>query len=366
MFAVVSDYTALIGFLVGAVVVSAYFASKSVPYPNELKKKLTNIWDVLRDIHSGHIPSSNSEIYRHFDVGDWDKRTQHRVKDTMIVMFFYGAFSLFYCGTCTRYCCEKISYTMTPYGILLDSILIFVYYFYQFVRYGEKYTTTDKWIKHIKEALSLLLLGTSVIFKDFYSNDVQAQVIATIFILCICISLMVLLLLFNFKNHYIERKITRYIDELSCIKSSLDIIEQNSNETVSNKINGILKTIISSDNTHKKTYTIKLCYYLAIDGIQFVSGIEKDKNEYKFYSPEGVLDNTTFKPNLIGKMLLMKIRKALKHPQYNEGMKKAKEITSNNKANNFAQLILKKNEIFDQEIVNKLGKIIKYGISINN
>lgn len=360
MFVIASDYSTLIELLIGAIVVSTFFSGKKIPYPNDTRISiLKRTWSELKANYSGHIDEKKYD--KKFSKGDWDDRTQRRIKDTMLVMILYGAFSLFYCGNCNRTCCGSITYTITPYGIILDSILIAVYYVFQVARYILKYSSIDKWLRNIKMALSIVLFCLSVsYFKNYHVQDKDIHEIATITILCTCILPMLVLLLYSFRFHRILKKISKYVDKLSCVIIPLKVIEENPDFFVVDKINRILDEVSKETNKNKKLYLMEYCIDLAKDGIQYVSDIEN--NDYKIHHPEdSEIKSLLYNGNSwCEKRYIKKIQKYLSKPDNNDGINKAKE----KKANNLVQLRRDKNSVFDFKIDMFADNITKYGIQL--
>lgn len=370
MFLVPSDYNTLIEFLVGAVVVSTYFAGKKVPYPKQISLSITNIWKILRNRYSGHIPSPDNKIYKQFDEGDWDHRTQQRIKDSMIVMIVYGAFSLFYCGNCTRLCCGNISYSITPVGIIADSVLILIYYIFQWVRYGLSYESYDRNLCYLKMALSIILFILSIsCLKGFLVEKQSLHSIATITILCTCILPILVLLLYTLKYRYvINKRINKYIDELSCLVIALDVIEGIPDASVSDKIKGILEEVKKEGNKHKRLYLIQLCLDLAKDGIQYVSGVEEKDGKrtcnYRKPNKEEIDAICSKTKKWRENYYIKKMQCSLEKPNINAGVDKVEN--RNVEAQNIAQLILNQNEVFDSKIKDILYNIYRYGIPVEN
>lgn len=390
MFTVASDYAELIELLVGAIVVSTYFGGRKHSCPNEISESLTIILTKLWKRFSGHVPDPDSIRKRLEEEGDWDERSKNRINDAMLVMILYGAFSLFYCGNCYRLCSGKALYSITPYGIIIDSIFIFVYYIFLGFRYGRKYILIDKIARLLKILFSIILLILSLsYYKDFYINDEQAHFLATGLILFVTCTLSVLVLLFfTIRNKAISRKTTKLIVKLSCIIDALDIIEQNADSSVVDKNKLILKKadnkesdtygeikVILKKNEYNKLdtfrgeYLIILGFNLAINSIQYVMEIS-DRSHVHVYAPsdEDEKDIELIKINCdkdnkasyvirFYEYLLHIVLK--KQIMYNKAVRKAKKIPNN------SQLKIEKNKVFDRYLRKVLNQTSRYGIPVN-
>lgn len=388
MFTVASDYGELIELLIGAIVVSTYFGGKKHSCPNEISHSLKSISSELWERFSGHVPNPDS-IRKHLEEdGDWDERSKNRINDAMLVMILYGAFSLFYCGNCYRLCSGEVAHSLTPCGIIIDSITIFVYYIFLGLRYGRRYNLIDKTLRVLKILFTIILFALSLTYyKDSNINNAQAHSIATCLILFVTCTLSVLVLLFfTVRNKAITKKTSKLLVKLSCIIDALVIIEQNADCSVVDKDMKILekaynqkqeqdtynkikdsleKTGYKKANVCREECLIKLGFKLTINSIQYVTEI-KDNSNVNCYLPsdldekniKSILDNNHNKSYIIRfyHYLIHIILK--KQIMYNKAVKKAKKIPNN------SQLKIEKNKVFDNYLKNILNRINRYGIPI--
>ena len=279
----------------------------------------------------------------------------------MLIMILYGAFSLFYCGNCNRINSGDVSFTITPYGIIIDSIMIFIYYIYQVGRYEFKYSSQDKWVRNIKMGLSIVAIILSIIsyYNDYHTQDKIAHKIATISILLTCTLPMIVLLIYSLRDYRIYRKNSEYVHELSCVIVPIQVIEKNENSTVVEKINEIMNEVKCETDKKMRLYLMKFCLNLADDSVQYIKDIDCNGNKV-FYNHNNLkIESFTYEgKKWREKLYLKKIRKSLNNPDFNEGDNNTKEI------NNHAQLTMKKNEVFDHRINELFEKITKCGINL--
>lgn len=389
MFTVASDYAELIELLVGAIVVSTYFGGRKHSCPKEISESLKIILSELWKRFSGHVPDPDSIRKRLEEEGDWDERSKNRINDAMLVMILYGAFSLFYCGNCYRLCSGKALYSITPYGIIIDSIFIFVYYIFLGFRYGRKYVLIDRIARLLKILFSIILLLLSLsYYKDFYIDDEQAHSLATGLILVVTCTLSVLVLLFfTIRNKAITRKTSKLIVKLSCIIDSLDIIEKNADFSVVDKNKLVLKKTDNKEmdtygrikeklkkaeykksDIYRGEYLIKLSFKLAINSIQYVMDISDKRNVHVYTlneNDEKGIESMIINRNIIKASYVIRFYEFLLHIvlkkqiMYNKALRKARKIPNN------SQLKIEKNKVFDRYLRKVLNQTSRYGIPVN-
>lgn len=389
MFTVASDYAELIELLVGAIVVSTYFGGRKHSCPKEISESLKIILSELWKRFSGHVPDPDSIRKRLEEEGDWDERSRNRINDAMLVMILYGAFSLFYCGNCYRLCSGKALYSITPYGIIIDSIFIFVYYIFLGFRYGRKYVLIDRIARLLKILFSIILLLLSLsYYKDFYIDDEQAHSLATGLILVVTCTLSVLVLLFfTIRNKAITRKTSKLIVKLSCIIDALDIIEKNADFSVVDKNKLVLKKTDNKEmdtygrikeklkkaeykksDIYRGEYLIKLSFKLAINSIQYVMDISDKRNVHVYTlneNDEKGIESMIINRNIIKASYVIRFYEFLLHIvlkkqiMYNKALRKARKIPNN------SQLKIEKNKVFDRYLRKVLNQTSRYGIPVN-
>lgn len=389
MFTVASDYAELIELLVGAIVVSTYFGGRKHSCPKEISESLKIILSELWKRFSGHVPDPDSIRKRLEEEGDWDERSRNRINDAMLVMILYGAFSLFYCGNCYRLCSGKALYSITPYGIIIDSIFIFVYYIFLGFRYGRKYVLIDRIARLLKILFSIILLLLSLsYYKDFYIDDEQAHSLATGLILVVTCTLSVLVLLFfTIRNKAITRKTSKLVVKLSCIIDALDIIEKNADFSVVDKNKLVLKKTDNKEmdtygrikeklkkaeykksDIYRGEYLIKLSFKLAINSIQYVMDISDKRNVHVYTlneNDEKGIESMIINRNIIKASYVIRFYEFLLHIvlkkqiMYNKALRKARKIPNN------SQLKIEKNKVFDRYLRKVLNQTSRYGIPVN-
>lgn len=251
-FSYLPDFVPLIQLLVGSVFIAAFFVKPEGSFSAQLTKKLNEV--LLPALQADdevkyELVLSESEG----SVSPIDKRLNADYaiirRSVMLIMALYGAIILFYCSIFEEQTPFKDQYIPSPFGVLLMTLVIFVFLCCITYNFGRK-QSTDEGLKIASGLLIVLFFVFIVLFPDFslfpddWSNTLHIIAnIGILFNMCFCLGI------------FLKKKSLSVIliKKANNIKFQLNVVSRTG---VGNRLEYILS---QRDNHEIGRFTIWLC-----------------------------------------------------------------------------------------------------------